>query len=327
MQKSVFEGAAAKWPEIENHIFDFRGIWIDERNLSPRRPVSVFLASTLDSISSACRLRAARGRASWRASLNISIDLRARLVKPDFPRSVNYEAEWQFDAWMGPNVLWLAEWASQAVEFRPGMRVLDLACGKAASSIFLAKEFGVTVWAADLWVKPSENLRRIEASGMAERVLPIHAEAHALPFSEGYFDAIVSFDAYHYFGTDDLYLGYVLQFLKPGGRLCIVAPGLNEELDEGPPAPLRPHWEWDFCSFHSAGWWRRHWAKTGLVEVERADTMAEGWKLWVEWNECCLEVGIPPGGGSSTAREAEMLRLDQGRTFTFTRVVGRRRGE
>lgn len=94
----------------------------------------------------------------------------------------------------GPNPLWLAEGLSEVMPFPAGMRVLDLGCGKAASSIFLAKEFGATVWAADLWVTPSENFRRIEGAGVAERVLPIHAEAHSLPFAENYFDAIVSFD-------------------------------------------------------------------------------------------------------------------------------------
>ena len=167
--------------------------------------------------------------------MNISNDLRTRLMVPTFPRSLAYDLEWLFDAMMGPNILWLTEWATQVMPMEPGMRILDLGCGKAASSIFLAKEFGVTVWATDLWVKPGENLQRIEAAGVAALVLPIRAEAHALPFAEDYFDAIVSFDAYHYFGTDDLYLGYILEFLRPGGRLCIVSPGLNEELCEGPP--------------------------------------------------------------------------------------------
>jgi cyclopropane fatty-acyl-phospholipid synthase-like methyltransferase len=153
------------------------------------------------------QVRASSGLANRRFALNISNDLRVRLVKPAFPRSAAYDAEWQFDTTMGPNILWLTEWGTEAVPLRPGMRVLDLGCGKAASSIFLAREFGVTVWAADLWIKPEDNLERIEAADMAERVLPVHAEAHALPFAEGYFDVIVSFDAYHYFGTDDLYLG------------------------------------------------------------------------------------------------------------------------
>lgn len=253
--------------------------------------------------------------------MNISDELRSRLVKSAFPRASTYDAERMFDTMMGPNVLWLAEWASQAVPLHEGMRVLDLGCGKAASSIFLAKEFGVSVCAADLWIKPTDNWKRIEAAGVSDRVLPVHAEAHALPFAEGYFDAILSFDAYHYFGTDDLYLGYLSKFVRPGGRLGIAVPGLVQELAEGPPETLL-YWDWDFCSFHSPAWWCKHWAKTGLVEIEVADGLADGWQLWAEWNECCAQAGAK---APLSAREAEMLRLDGGQTFAFTRVVAKRR--
>ncbi len=227
---------------------------------------------------------------------------------------------------MGPHVLWLAEWLSQQLELRAGMRVLDLGCGRATSSIFLAKEFGVTVWAADLWIKPTENRVRIEQAGLSDSVFPLSAEAHALPFADAEFDAIVSFDAYHYFGTDDLYLGYLSRFVKPGGRLGIVVPGVREELAEFPPPHLAPYWVSDFCSLHSPGWWRRHWEKTGLLEIEVADALAEGWKLWLEWNELCDEFGrrdLAP----LARREAQMLRVDGGRTFGFTRLVARRRAE
>jgi SAM-dependent methyltransferase len=135
---------------------------------------------------------------------------------------------------MGPHVLWLAEWLSQVMDLRQGMRVLDLGCGKASSSMFLAREFGVTVHAADLWIKPGENWQRIQEAGMADKVIPIACEAHAMPFAEGYFDAIVSLDAYHYFGTDDLYLGYCTRFLRPGGQIGIAVPGVPEELNGVP---------------------------------------------------------------------------------------------
>lgn len=256
----------------------------------------------------------------------LSDALRSRLVKPAFPRASTYDAQWLLDAWMGPNPLWLAEWLSEVMPIRAGMRVLDLGCGKAASSIFLAKEFGATVWAADFWVTPTENFQRIEAAGLAERVLPIYAEAHSLPFAEGYFDAIVSFDAYHYFGTDDLYLGSLTKILRPAGRLGIVVPGLVEELsDDSPPAWLRPYWEPAFHSFHSPVWWRRHWTRSCQVDVEVADNPADGWRLWAEWNEVCTEVGAGLENGNAAAREAEMLRVDAGRTLAFTRMVARRR--
>jgi cyclopropane fatty-acyl-phospholipid synthase-like methyltransferase len=255
----------------------------------------------------------------------LSRALNERLFKADFPRSSNYDPHWLMDNAMGPHVLWLAEWLAQHLELTPGMQVLDLGCGRALSSIFLAKEFGVTVWAADHWIKPSDNVERIAQAGCTASVFPLSVEAHALPFAAGSFDAIVSFDAYHYFGTDDLYLGYIATFLKPGGRLGIVVPGTLEELpDEGPPPHLAPYWVWDFCSFHSPAWWRRHWQKTGLVDVEIADTLRDGWKLWLEWNEVCGQFGRQDFAHLAR-REAEMLRVDDGRTLGFTRLIARRR--
>jgi cyclopropane fatty-acyl-phospholipid synthase-like methyltransferase len=99
------------------------------------------------------------------------------------------------------------------------MRVLDLGCGKCLSSIFLAKEYGVEVWAADLWIKPTEKFGRICQAGIAKQVFPIYADDRSLPFAEDFFDAIICTDAYIYFGTDDLYLDYLQHFVKPGGRI------------------------------------------------------------------------------------------------------------
>lgn len=93
--------------------------------------------------------------------------------------------------------------------------MLDMGSGKALSSIFLARGFGVQVWATDLWIPAADNLGRVQEAGLEDLVFPVHAEAHALPFAAGFFDAAVSVDAYHYFGTDDLYLGYFARFVRP----------------------------------------------------------------------------------------------------------------
>ena len=81
---------------------------------------------------------------------------------------------------MGPNVLWLTEWLCEKMELKPGMRVLDMGCGKALSSIFLAKEYGAQVWANDLWIPAAENWQRIKEAGLENQIFPVHAEAHAL---------------------------------------------------------------------------------------------------------------------------------------------------
>ena len=56
----------------------------------------------------------------------------------EFPRSSSYEPEWVIENMMGPNVLWLTESLCQVMDLAPGMRVLDMGCGRAISSIFLA---------------------------------------------------------------------------------------------------------------------------------------------------------------------------------------------
>jgi cyclopropane fatty-acyl-phospholipid synthase-like methyltransferase len=98
------------------------------------------------------------------------------LIKPEFPRSAKYDPDWMMDNQMGPNALWLMEWLCEALELEPGLRVLDLGCGKAMTSIFLAREFGVRVYAADLWMSPDHNWRRAaEAAGKS--IFPSDAEA------------------------------------------------------------------------------------------------------------------------------------------------------
>jgi len=120
-----------------------------------------------------------------------------------------------------------------------GMRVLDLGCGKGLSSIFLAREYKVQVWATDLWISATDNSKRIEQAGLSDQVFPIHADARNLPYAEEFFDAIVCVDAYIYFGTDDLYLDYLHKFVKPGGQIGIVVPSFMQELDGSLPRALQ----------------------------------------------------------------------------------------
>ena len=157
-----------------------------------------------------------------------------------FPRSSKYHPEWIVgSASGGANALWLTEWLATALDLRPGMRVLDLGCGRAMSSIFLYREFGVQVWATDLWFSASENLQRIRDAGVEHAVFPLHADARALPFARDFFDAIVCIDSFPYFGTDEMYLPYLARLVKPGGILAIAGSAFLREWNGAAPAHLR----------------------------------------------------------------------------------------
>src|SRR5256886_17321454 len=166
-----------------------------------------------------------------------------RFVSDRFPRSSQYHPEWLLaNASGGANALWLTEWLTTALDLRPGMRVLDLGCGRASSSIFLRQEFGVQVWATDLWFSAAENIQRIRDAGVEDGVFPLHADARSLPFAPEFFDAIVCIDAYPYFGTDDLYLNYLAHFVKPGGPVGIAGAGLGQEIEGRVPQHFSEGW-------------------------------------------------------------------------------------
>jgi cyclopropane fatty-acyl-phospholipid synthase-like methyltransferase len=160
--------------------------------------------------------------------------------------------------------------------------------------------------------------RAIRDAGVEDGVFPLHADARSLPFAPDFFDAIVSIDAFPYFGTDDLYLNYLAHFVKPGGPLAIAGAGLLREVDGAVPAHLRAWWGQDFWVCHSAAWWRRHWERTGIVDVELADTMPDGWTLWRDWQKA-----VAP----DNAVEIAALDADAGRYLGYVRLIARRRGE
>ena len=246
----------------------------------------------------------------------MTVDSDTRLVSSLFPRSSRYHPDWLLTgASGGANVLWLAEWLTSALDLRPGMRVLDLGCGRAASSIFLRREFGVQVWAVDLWFSVGENLQRVRDAGVDDGVFPLHADARSLPFAPEFFDAIVCIDSYVYFGTDDLYLSYLARFVKPGGPIGIAGAGLMQEIDGPLPAHLRDWWSHEMWCLHSAAWWRRHWAHTGIVDIEIADSMPDGWQRWLEWQQA-----VAP----DNATEIAALAADRGEFLGYARLVGRR---
>jgi SAM-dependent methyltransferase len=260
--------------------------------------------------------------------MNISKKRMKELLKNErFPRSAKYDPEWVIKGWMGPNVLWLTEWLCEKMELKPGMRVLDMGCGKALSSIFLAKEYGVQVWANDLWISATENWQRIKEAGMENQVYPIHAEAHALPYAEEFFDAIVSMDSYQYYGTDDLYLSNFIKLLRQGGQIGIVVPGLAKEFKTPPAHLLKPRangagpfWVDECWCFHTAQWWQRHWDRYEAIKNVEADLLPDGVKDWVRYEKACEEAGT-----LMVPSEAEPLETDGGRYLAMIRVIGRRK--
>lgn len=206
---------------------------------------------------------------------------------------------------MGPNPAKLLEELLNKFPLEPGQTVMDLGCGQGVTSIMLVKEYGLKVFAVDLWISASENWQRFRKEGLTrEQIVPIHEDAHQLPFADEFFDAVISIDSYHYFGLDKAYLGkHLLPLVKPGGYLLLVVPGFHRDVHENIPKELLLTWSAeDLDTIHDADFWRDVISATEGVEILAIEEMESNENCWEDWlatdNEYAVMDRVPMNAGA-----------------------------
>lgn len=223
-----------------------------------------------------------------------------------------FTREYQLQTMMGPNCLRILDELLARVDLPPRARVLDLGCGMGLTSMALARGYGCTVTAADLWIPAEDNTRRFAEAGLADRVTAVHCEARALPFEPESFDAVVSIDAWHYFGADSAFLGaHLLPLLRPGGQLAVGVPGLRRTF-ERVPDDLRTYWV-DGMNFCTLSWWRELWLQCTGLTVRHAFDMRCHEQAWAEWLESDNE---------HARTDVVMMDMEGGRYFATHGLIG-----
>lgn len=205
-----------------------------------------------------------------------------------YPRSQKYDTPSLMTKIMGPNPIKLEEELLMSCRFPQDAVVCDLGSGQGLTSVFLAKEYGVTVYAADLWSDPEENRRFFHEMGLSdESIIPVKADATDLPFRKEFFDAVVSTDSYNYFGRDPLYLDEkLLPFLKKGGRIYIAIPGMKRDCHDDLPPELLLSWTPEQLDYlHDVAYWTdmvKHCQGADVIEVAEMESNEEVWNDWLK---------------------------------------------
>lgn len=187
---------------------------------------------------------------------------------------------------MGPNPVKLEEELLLNHRIPDGAVVCDLGSGQGLTSVFLAKEYGFTVYAADLWSDPEENRKFFDAMGLArEQIVPVKADATALPFEKEFFDAVVSTDSYNYFGRDGRYLDEkLLPFVKSGGYIYIAVPGMKKDCHDALPPELLLSWTPEQLDYlHDVDYWREIVGQCQGAEVLSVQEMESNEEVWADW--------------------------------------------
>lgn len=187
---------------------------------------------------------------------------------------------------MGPNPVKLEEELLINHKIPNGATVCDLGSGQGLTSVFLAKEYGFTVYAADLWSDPRENRKFFDEMGLSiEQIIPVKADACDLPFEKEFFDAVVSTDSYNYFGRDEHYLDdKLLPFVKKGGYIYIAVPGMKKDCHDNLPKELLLSWTPEQLDYmHDTDYWTKIVSKSENSEIVSVKEMESNEEVWADW--------------------------------------------
>ena len=190
---------------------------------------------------------------------------------------------------MGPNPLKLEEELLKDNYIKTGSIVMDLGSGQGITSIFLVKEYGFKVYATDLWSNPEENMGFFEEMGLTDKqIIPVKMDATDLKFEKNFFDAVVSTDSYNYFGRDEDYLDErLLPFVKTGGFIYIVVPGMKKDCHNNIPDELLLSWTPEQLDYiHDIEYWKRIISKSKSSEIISIYEMESNEECWNDWIKC-----------------------------------------
>lgn len=213
----------------------------------------------------------------------------------NYLRTKKYDNKLVNDKIMGPNPLKLAEELMQKNMTPEGSIVMDLGSGQGITSVFLAKEYGFKVYAVDLWSDPEENRKFFKQMGLNENeIIPVKADATNLQFEKEFFDAVVSTDSYNYFGRDEKYLDEkLLPFVKKGGYIYIVIPGMVKDCHDNLPKELLLSWTPEQLDYmHDIEYWRDIVSKSKMSEIISITETEGNEECWNDWLKCDNEYAI-----------------------------------
>ena len=236
----------------------------------------------------------------------------------EYPRSRKYSTAAFMSRLSGPNPIKLTEELLENSALRSGSVVCDLGCGKGLTSVFLAKEYGLKVYAVDSLSDPEENRRFFTSQGLlSSHVLPLKTELKDAPVEKEFFDAVINVGAFNYYESNGAYLQEsILPYVKQGGYIYIAVLGMVNDCHDALPEELLLSWTPEQLAFmHDAGFWRSVISETPGVEALCIEEMRSRDEVWRDW----LTQDNP-----YAARDRQSMEAGAGKYLNFIKIILRK---
>ncbi|MDD4939481.1 MAG: methyltransferase domain-containing protein [Candidatus Omnitrophica bacterium] len=165
-------------------------------------------------------------------------------------------------------------------------RVLDVCCGIGGISSYFAGKYGCQINGLDFCeagIKAAEKLAR--AKGVNTRSVFEVCLAEEMPFEDGSFDIVYSFDSFHYVHDKQLMLNECLRVLKPGGKLVFYDWVYNGDISQRG-KKLAELWGYMYVASYEE--YNRYLNNLGLEAVEVIDNSKSFMDIISRWVKMIL---------------------------------------
>lgn len=208
----------------------------------------------------------------------------------DYPELIDYSKTERYDYFIGCGGLYLATQMARRMKLQKGDIVLDLGCGYGPAAMFLAKHYGVTVIAVDLWFSSEKIQNSIVKEKLGNQIIPLNVDMTKYnPFASNYFDAIFCMNSFFLYGESEGLFESLLRTLKSGGVFCVGSEGFNIEPQffdkKDIPEAYNFEWSWNvwddcYSKYHSPEWWHSRIQKADLLDSTNCIELEDGRILW-----------------------------------------------
>ena len=213
-----------------------------------------------------------------------------RIDKRKYPELDGYSDKQIYENMIGCGGLFLAAHMLRQMNIKKGDVILDLGCGLGTTSLYLARNFDITVISVDFWNPPEVLARKAFNEGLQNKIIPLQIDiTKAIPFAENYFDAIFCLNSIFMFGDNSEFLKKLLNTLKIGGTFCLGSECFNQEpnykSEAEIPAVYNFKYDWNvwtecFSKYHSPQWWSSLLTSTDMLSVNYCKEIDDGTILW-----------------------------------------------